>query len=70
MRSKTKEENKEVEAKPDDNKREEGRREVVESLRTQLTIQAIPPEDDDIVTRVVEVTDSAVIALISFLQSS
>ena len=71
-KSKTKEEDKdrEAEARPDDNEIEEARRIMVESLRIPLATQAIPPDDDDIVTRAVDIMGSAATAVTPFLQSS
>ena len=63
------EEEREAEARPEDDEIEEARREVVESPRTPLATQATPPDDDDIV-RAVDVTGLAATAAISFLQSS
>ena len=64
------EEEREVEARPEDDEIEEARREVVESPRTPLATQATPLDDDDVVTRAVDVTDSTATAVIPFLRSS
>ena len=64
------EEEREVEARPEDDEIEEARREVVESPRTPLATQATPPDDDDVVMRAVEVTGSAATAATPFLRSS
>ena len=70
VRSKIKEEEeREAEARPEDDKTE-ARREVVESLRTLLATQATLLDDDDIVTRAVDVTGSAATAATPFLGSS
>ena len=63
------EEERETEARPGDDETEEARREVVELLRTPLATQVIPPDDDDVVTRAVDVTGSAATAATPFLQS-
>jgi len=68
VRSETKEEdNREAEARLEADKIEKARREVVESPRTQLATQAILPDDDDIVTRAVEVTGLAAMVAAPFL---
>ena len=64
------EEEREAEARPEDDEIEEARREVVESPRTPLATQATPPDDDDVVTRAVDVTGSAATAATPFLRSS
>ena len=72
MRSETEEEDKgrEAEVRPEDDETEEARREVVESPRIPLATQTTPLDDDDIVTRAVEVTGLIVTVAIPFLQSS
>ena len=60
----------EAEARPEDNEIEEAKREVVESSRTPLVTQATPPDNDDIVTRAVDVMGSGAITATPFLQSS
>ena len=42
----------------------------MESPRILLVTQAISPDDDDVVTRAIEVTGSAAMAAIPFLRSS
>ena len=64
------EEEREAEARLEYDETEEGRREVVESRRTLSATQATPLNDDDIVTRAVEVTGSVAMAVTPFLQSS
>jgi len=72
VRSETEEEDKgrEAEVRPEDDETEEARREVVESPRIPLATQTTPLDDDDIVTRAVEVTGLIVTVAIPFLQSS
>ena len=71
VRSETKgeDEDKEAEAKPRDDKIEEARREVVESLKILLATQVTLPDNNDIVTRADEVTGLVVMVVTSFLQS-
>ena len=64
------EEEREAEARPEDDETEEARREVVRSPRTPLATQATPLDDDDVVTKAVDVPGSIVIAATPFLQSS
>ena len=70
IRTEEQDEEREAEARPEDDEIEEAKREVVESPRTLLATQAIPPDDDDILTRAVDITGLAVIAATPFLQSS
>ena len=68
VRSETKEEkDREAEARPEDDEIEEARREVVKLPRTLLVTQATLPDNDDVVTRAVEVMGSAVTAVTPFL---
>ena len=57
----------EAEARPEDDKIGEVRREEVESSRTPLATQATIPDNDTIVTRAVDVIGSVVIVVIPFL---
>ena len=71
VRSKTeKEDDREAEGRLEDDKTEEARREVVESLRTLLVTQVILLNDYNIVTIAIEVMGSAATAATAFLQSS
>ena len=67
MRSETKEEDKEAEVRPEDDEIEEARRVVVESLRILLATQATLPDDNNVVTRAVEVIGLVTMAVTSFL---
>ena len=72
MRSGTEEENedREVEARPENNETEEARREVVESPRILLAIHATLLDDYNVVIRAIEAMDSAAMVVTSFLQFS
>ena len=67
-RSETKEEGegREAKARLDDDEIE-ATREEMELLRTPLATQAILPDNDDVITRAVDMTGSAVTAATSFL---
>ena len=60
------EKEREAEARPEDDETEEVRRKVLESLRTLLATQATPPDDNDVLTRAVDVTGSTATAAIPF----
>ena len=61
------EDNRKVEARLENDKTDKARREVVQLLRTLLAIQTILLDNDDIVTRAVEVKGSIAMAAIPFL---
>ena len=66
----TKEEDKEAKVRPKDYRTKEARRGVVESLKILLATKVIPSDNDDIVTRAIEVTSLMAMAAIPIFQSS
>ena len=70
LETKKEEEDRKVEARPENDKTEEARREVVNLSRILLATQGTPPDNDDVVTRAVDMTGSAVTVATPFLQSS
>ena len=70
MRSKMIEDDEEAKVKLEDDKMEEAKGKVMELPMTLLATQTISQADDNILTRTIKVIGLAVMAVITFLQSS
>ena len=70
LETKEEDEGREAEARSEDDRIEKARRAVVKTPRTPLATQATPLDNDDVITRAVEVTCLLATAAISFLRSS